>query len=202
VHILKKNGIGANKMKNIYFLWATIRPEMMYETYKHWMNTRTTNTNVILKVAVLTNEQKTVIDNYNIINCDVIVVDDKVGYAHAVTKLTTQLQANDDDILLLISDDFYSPKGWDEYLLNKFDYILLPTTPTTAFKFGEHSNDPVAMYLEDLYTVQASVSGVPALSIPIGKDEKDLPIGLQIMANSFKEAELYAFANYLTGIIR
>ncbi len=93
-------------------------------------------------------------------------------------------------------------KEFTEDLLNKFDYILLPTTPTTAFKFGEHSNDPVAMYLEDLYTVQASVSGVPALSIPIGKDEKDLPIGLQIMANSFKEAELYAFANYLTGIIR
>jgi aspartyl-tRNA(Asn)/glutamyl-tRNA(Gln) amidotransferase subunit A len=93
-------------------------------------------------------------------------------------------------------------KEFTEDLLNKFDYILLPTTPTTAFKFGEHSNDPVAMYLEDLYTVQASVSGVPALSIPNGKDDKGLPIGLQIMANSFKEAELYAFANYLTELNR
>ncbi|SEJ58340.1 aspartyl/glutamyl-tRNA(Asn/Gln) amidotransferase subunit A [Cyclobacterium xiamenense] len=89
-------------------------------------------------------------------------------------------------------------KEFTEDLLTKFDYIVLPTTPSTAFKFGEHSNDPVAMYLEDLFTVQASVSGVPAVSIPNGTDKKGLPIGLQIMANSFKEAELYAFANYLT----
>lgn len=88
-------------------------------------------------------------------------------------------------------------KEFTENLLNKYDYILLPTTPSTAFKFGEHSNDPVAMYLEDLFTVQASVSGVPALSLPNGKDKQGLPIGLQIMANSFKEAELYAFGSYL-----
>ncbi len=89
-------------------------------------------------------------------------------------------------------------KEFTENLLTKFDYIVLPTTPSTAFKFGEHSNDPVAMYLEDLFTVQASVSGVPSISIPNGKDENGLPIGLQIMTNSFKEAELYAFANYLS----
>lgn len=89
-------------------------------------------------------------------------------------------------------------KEFTENLLDKFDYIVMPTTPSTAFKFGEHSNDPVAMYLEDLYTVQASVSGVPAISIPNGKDKQGLPIGLQIMANSFKEADLLAFANYLT----
>ncbi|MGY6523654.1 MAG: Asp-tRNA(Asn)/Glu-tRNA(Gln) amidotransferase subunit GatA [Mongoliitalea sp.] len=91
-------------------------------------------------------------------------------------------------------------KEFTENLLNKFDYIVMPTTPSTAFKFGEHSNDPVAMYLEDLFTVQASVSGVPAISIPNGKDEKGLPIGIQIIANSFKEAELYAFADYLMDI--
>lgn len=88
-------------------------------------------------------------------------------------------------------------KEFTEDLLNKYDYIVMPTTPTTAFKFGEHSNDPVKMYLEDLFTVQASVSGVPAISLPNGKDESGLPIGIQVMANSFKEAELYAFANYL-----
>ena len=88
-------------------------------------------------------------------------------------------------------------KEFTEDLLTKFDYIIMPTTPSTAFKFGEHSNDPVAMYLEDLFTVQASVSGVPSISIPNGEDKDGLPIGLQIMANSFKEADLYAFANYL-----
>jgi aspartyl-tRNA(Asn)/glutamyl-tRNA(Gln) amidotransferase subunit A len=91
-------------------------------------------------------------------------------------------------------------KEYTEDLLSKYDYIILPTTPSTAFKFGEHSNDPVAMYLEDLYTVQASVSGVPSLSLPNGSDSKGLPIGIQIMANSFKEAELYAFANYLMDL--
>jgi aspartyl-tRNA(Asn)/glutamyl-tRNA(Gln) amidotransferase subunit A len=91
-------------------------------------------------------------------------------------------------------------KDFTENLLNDFDYIMMPTTPSTAFKFGEHSDDPVAMYLEDLYTVQASVSGVPSISIPNGKDQQGMPIGLQIIANSFKEAELYAFSNYLTEL--
>ena len=91
-------------------------------------------------------------------------------------------------------------KDFTENLLNDFDYLIMPTTPSTAFKFGEHSGDPVAMYLEDLYTVQASVSGVPAISIPNGKDKSGMPIGLQVIANSFKEAELYAFSNYLTQL--
>jgi len=91
-------------------------------------------------------------------------------------------------------------KDFTENLLNDFDYIIMPTTPSTAFKFGEHSGDPVAMYLEDLYTVQASVSGVPSISLPNGKDEQGMPIGLQVICNSFKEAELYAFSNYLTEL--
>ncbi|SIN66768.1 Asp-tRNA(Asn)/Glu-tRNA(Gln) amidotransferase subunit GatA [Algoriphagus halophilus] len=91
-------------------------------------------------------------------------------------------------------------KDFTENLLNDFDYIIMPTTPSTAFKFGEHRDDPVAMYLEDLYTVQASVSGVPAISIPNGKDSKGMPIGLQVICNSFKEAELYAFSNYLSAL--
>lgn len=91
-------------------------------------------------------------------------------------------------------------KDFTENLLNEFDYIIMPTTPSTAFKFGEHSGDPVAMYLEDLFTVQASVSGVPAISIPNGKDKSGMPIGLQVISNSFKEAELYAFSNYLTEL--
>lgn len=92
-------------------------------------------------------------------------------------------------------------KDLTENLLNDYDYIIMPTTPTTAFKFGEHSGDPVAMYLEDLFTVQASVSGVPAISIPNGMDKAGMPIGLQVICNSFKEAELYGFSNYLTGLI-
>jgi aspartyl-tRNA(Asn)/glutamyl-tRNA(Gln) amidotransferase subunit A len=91
-------------------------------------------------------------------------------------------------------------KDLTEKLLTHFDYLLLPTTPTTAFKFGEHGDDPVSMYLEDLFTVQASVSGVPALSIPNGKDDSGMPIGLQVITNSFKEAELYAFSHFLSTL--
>lgn len=82
-------------------------------------------------------------------------------------------------------------------LLKEYDFIVLPTTPTTAFKLGEHSKDPLEMYLADLFTVQSSVVGTPAISIPNGKDKNGLPIGLQVIADDFKEAELLAFSKYL-----
>lgn len=82
-------------------------------------------------------------------------------------------------------------------LLNDFDFIVLPTTPTTAFKLGEHSKDPLEMYLADLFTVQSSVVGTPSISIPNGEDKNGLPIGLQIITDDFKEAKLFAFSKYL-----
>ena len=82
-------------------------------------------------------------------------------------------------------------------VLKNYDFILIPTTPTTAFKLGEHIKDPLEMYMADLYTVQASVTGLPAISLPIGKDTNHLPIGMQLMANAFDEAKLYAFSKYL-----
>jgi aspartyl-tRNA(Asn)/glutamyl-tRNA(Gln) amidotransferase subunit A len=78
-----------------------------------------------------------------------------------------------------------------------YDFIVLPTTPTTAFRFGENTEDPIQMYLADLFTVQANVTGIPAISIPNGVDNQGLPIGLQIMAKPFDEARLLAFANWL-----
>jgi aspartyl-tRNA(Asn)/glutamyl-tRNA(Gln) amidotransferase subunit A len=65
----------------------------------------------------------------------------------------------------------------------KVDVILGPTSPTTAFKLGEHSSDPLAMYLEDIYTVNINLAGIPSLALPCGFDSKGLPIGLQIMGN-------------------
>ena len=82
-------------------------------------------------------------------------------------------------------------------ILSEYDFLVLPTTPTTAFKLGEHSKDPLEMYLADLFTVQSSVAGTPAISIPNGEDKNGLPIGLQIIADDFKEAELFAFSKYL-----
>lgn len=84
-----------------------------------------------------------------------------------------------------------------EELLTTYDFVVLPTAPTTAFKIGEHITNPIEMYLADIYSVQANVAGIPAISIPTGTDTTGLPIGLQIMANYFGEAKLLAFAHYL-----
>jgi aspartyl-tRNA(Asn)/glutamyl-tRNA(Gln) amidotransferase subunit A len=83
-------------------------------------------------------------------------------------------------------------------LLRQYDFLVLPTTPTTAFKIGE-KQDPVSMYLADIFTVQASLAGVPAISIPAGVDNEGLPIGLQILSGAFREADLLAFAGSLTA---
>ena len=82
-------------------------------------------------------------------------------------------------------------------MLSEYDFIVMPTTPTTAFPLGANRDNPAEMYLEDIFTVQANVSGIPAISIPNGIDAQNLPIGLQIMTDVFKESELYSFAEYL-----
>jgi aspartyl-tRNA(Asn)/glutamyl-tRNA(Gln) amidotransferase subunit A len=80
------------------------------------------------------------------------------------------------------------------------DFIILPTTPTTAFKLGEHTNNPIEMYLADLYSVQANVAGVPGISIPCGVDAKSLPIGIQIMADDFEESKLFQFSEIIQNL--
>lgn len=79
-------------------------------------------------------------------------------------------------------------------LFEKVDCILTPTTPTTAFPLGTHTQNPVEMYLADLFTVQASVAGIPALSIPVGIDLQGLPMGIQAMAAPFQESTLLQVA--------
>jgi len=85
-------------------------------------------------------------------------------------------------------------------IFQKYDFIVIPTTPNTAFKIGEHSSDPIAMYLADLFTVQANLVGIPAISIPNGNDDDGMPIGLQIMTKSFGEQQLLAFSKYILDI--
>jgi aspartyl-tRNA(Asn)/glutamyl-tRNA(Gln) amidotransferase subunit A len=82
-------------------------------------------------------------------------------------------------------------------ILKTHDFIILPTTPTTAFGIGEKTKDPVEMYLADIYTVQANITGLPAVSVPIGKHSNGMPYGIQIIGNKFSEAKLLAFAQYL-----
>ncbi len=72
------------------------------------------------------------------------------------------------------------------------DALLTPTTPTTAFKLGDKISDPLAMYLNDIFTVSANISGNPAISIPVGLDKEGLPIGAQIITKDFDEMNLFA----------
>ncbi|MBF0122059.1 MAG: Asp-tRNA(Asn)/Glu-tRNA(Gln) amidotransferase subunit GatA [Candidatus Omnitrophica bacterium] len=83
----------------------------------------------------------------------------------------------------LIKQDF--DKAFEEC-----DAIICPTAPTTAFKIGEKSNDPLSMYLSDIFTIPANLAGIPGISIPCGFDANKLPIGLQIMTRAFDEETL------------
>lgn len=80
----------------------------------------------------------------------------------------------------LIQNDFLEA-------FQEVDLIISPTTPTTAFKLGEKVNDPLSMYLSDIFTTSANLAGIPAMNIPVGFDSKNLPIGMQLMANHFRE---------------
>ena len=85
----------------------------------------------------------------------------------------------------------------DELFLN-YDFVISPTTPHTAFDIGEKYKDPTVMYLEDIFTVQANLSGNPAISLPLANHSNGMPIGLHIMANHFKEAELLSFSSIIS----
>lgn len=82
-----------------------------------------------------------------------------------------------------------------EKAYEKVDAILTPTSPTPAFKRGERSDDPLAMYLSDVYTISVNLAGLPAVSIPSGFTESGLPIGLQIIGKAFGEADMFAIAH-------
>lgn len=87
-------------------------------------------------------------------------------------------------------------------MLSSYDFIILPTTPHTAFDLDCNTHDPLSMYWADIYTTLASIAGLPAISIPIGCDAEGLPIGLQIIADSFQEARLLGFSNHILQIIK
>lgn len=78
---------------------------------------------------------------------------------------------------------------------NECDFILTPTSPTAAFKIGERANDPLSMYLSDIYTIPANLAGIPAISIPCGFTQKGLPVGLQILAGAFSEDIIFKTAH-------
>jgi len=92
----------------------------------------------------------------------------------------------------LISDDF--KKAFEEV-----DVIMGPTSPSVAFQFGEKSQDPIAMYLSDIYTIAVNLAGLPGMSVPVGFS-KGLPIGMQLIGNYFSEQRLLQVAHRYQGV--
>lgn len=86
-------------------------------------------------------------------------------------------------------------------LFERYDFIISPTTPTTAFEIGKERNNPTEMYLEDVFTVHASLAGIPAISIPFRQKIDNLPLGLQITANEMEENALYDVSKEVLGVI-
>ena len=99
------------------------------------------------------------------------------GYYDAYYKKAQQVRR-------LLTEDFLAA-------FREVDAILTPTAPTPAFKLGEKSDDPVAMYLADIYTVTASLAGICGVSVPCGKSLAGLPIGMQILGRHFDEATIF-----------
>src|SRR5271170_155139 len=108
------------------------------------------------------------------------------GYYDAYYKKAQQVRR-------LLTEDFL--KAFTEV-----DAILTPTAPTAAFKLGEKVDDPVSMYLADIYTVTASVAGICGLSVPSGKSQEGLPIGLQILGKHFDEAMILRVAQTVEAL--
>ncbi|MGB2957940.1 MAG: Asp-tRNA(Asn)/Glu-tRNA(Gln) amidotransferase subunit GatA [Bacteroidota bacterium] len=90
----------------------------------------------------------------------------------------------------LIQEDFFTA-------FRSVDCILMPTAPTTAFKLGEKVDDPLEMYLSDVYTVSANLAGIPAVSVPCGADSNGLPVGVQLLGKHFDESTMLKVADFL-----
>jgi aspartyl-tRNA(Asn)/glutamyl-tRNA(Gln) amidotransferase subunit A len=102
------------------------------------------------------------------------------GYYEAYYRKASQVRT-------LIGKDF-------EKAFGQCDALIMPTTPTPAFKLGEKVDDPLQMYLSDIYTIPCNLAGLPGVSIPCGFSRSGLPIGLQILANHFQEEKILRVA--------
>ncbi|MFZ4622476.1 MAG: Asp-tRNA(Asn)/Glu-tRNA(Gln) amidotransferase subunit GatA, partial [Bacteroidota bacterium] len=93
----------------------------------------------------------------------------------------------------LIQNDFFNA-------FKQVDCILTPIAPTTAFKLGEKMDDPLQMYLNDIYTVSANLAGIPGICVPAGTDSKGLPIGVQLLGKQFDESTILNVADFLETV--
>ena len=89
-----------------------------------------------------------------------------------------------------------------DLILADFDFIMIPTAPTPAFTIGEASDDPVVNYLADIFTVQASLAGIPAISLPAGNNTTGLPLGIQFLGKRFEEDNLLSFSKDIEELLK
>lgn len=94
----------------------------------------------------------------------------------------------------LIKEDF-------DKAFTQVDLIITPTAPSVAFKLGEKSNDPLQMYLSDIYTTSANLAGIPGINIPIGKNKEGLPIGMQILSKHFDENKIFQISSLINQLV-
>jgi len=107
------------------------------------------------------------------------------GYYDAYYRKAAQVRR-------LMREDF-------ENAFRNVDVIVSPVSPTTAFKLGEKAKNPLQMYLTDIFTIPASLAGLPAMSVPVGKDSQGLPIGMHLIAPRFQESSLLRMASRIPG---
>jgi aspartyl-tRNA(Asn)/glutamyl-tRNA(Gln) amidotransferase subunit A len=103
------------------------------------------------------------------------------GYYDAYYKKASQVRA-------LIKGDF-------DAVFRECDAIVTPTTPTAAFGLGEKTDDPIQMYLSDIFTISANLAGIPGISVPCGYTAGGLPVGVQFLAGHFQEGRLIQIAS-------
>jgi aspartyl-tRNA(Asn)/glutamyl-tRNA(Gln) amidotransferase subunit A len=105
------------------------------------------------------------------------------GYYDAYYKKAQQVRR-------LLKNDF-------DKAFNQCDIILSPTTPTTSFNLGENTDNPLAMYLQDIYTVSANLAGICGINIPVGLHSNGMPVGVQLQANAFNEPLLFQVGDFI-----
>jgi hypothetical protein len=108
-------------MKNIYILWASIRPDFVLETSQKWIGNCVHKDRLHFKIVMATEDQKRIVEDFKIPNCETIAVTDKPGYTHAITQLSLGLELEDDDVLIFLTDDFTCMPRWDEFIDGKFE---------------------------------------------------------------------------------
>lgn len=125
-----------------HILWPTVRPAVMKHTCAHWVRGRVTKIPLSITVAVNTEQQKGQLSEYKVL----VVGNDKKGPVHATNVLSKHVQGDPSDIILLVSDDFFAPQGWDKFLLDQFENFNGCLLVNDGYQYGGCVTIPIMTY--------------------------------------------------------